>query len=100
MEVRMRQQLRFVFAVAALLVAASTASAQNAQVVGTVKDQSGGVMPGVTVTTRNTATGLARTEVTDTNGSYRLVALPPGDYVVTAEIQGFTAQTLPNIVLV
>ncbi len=82
-----------------VLLAASSAFAQNAQVTGTVKDQTGGVMPGVTVTAKNNATGLTRTEVTDASGTFRLVALLPGSYTVTVEIQGFTAQTIPNVAL-
>jgi outer membrane receptor protein involved in Fe transport len=82
-----------------VLLAASSAFAQNAQVTGTIKDQTGGVMPGVTVTAKNNATGLTRTEVTDASGIFRLVALLPGSYTVTVEITGFTTQTLPNVAL-
>ncbi len=83
----------------ALLLATSSAFAQNAQVTGTVKDQSGGVMPGVTVTAKNNATGLTRTEVTDAGGAFRLVALLPGSYTITVELQGFNTQTLSNVSL-
>ena len=78
---------------------ASTAHAQNAQITGVAKDQSGGVMPGVTMTAKNLATGLTRSEVTDGTGNFRLVALPPGTYTITAEIQGFNTETRPNIIL-
>ncbi len=79
---------------------ASTVYAQNAQITGTVKDSTGGVMPGATVTAKNQATGLARTEVTDAGGNYRLPSLPPGNYSVTIEIVNFGAETRPDIVLV
>lgn len=82
-----------------LLLVAASAFAQNAQVIGTVKDQTGGIMPGVTVTAKNNANGLTRTEVTDAQGAYRLVALPPGTYTLTVEIPGFTSQTLGNVAL-
>jgi len=82
-----------------LLLAGSSAFAQNAQVMGQVKDSTGGVMPGVTVTAKNNATGLVRTEVSDANGNVRLVALPPGTYTLTAEIQGFNTETQPDVVL-
>ena len=82
-----------------LLLAASSGFAQNAQITGTVKDQTGGIMPGVTVTAKNNANGLTRTEVTDAQGSYRLVALLPGSYTLTVEIPGFTSQTLGNVAL-
>ncbi len=83
-----------------LALGASSASAQNAQITGTVRDQSGGVMPGVTLTARNVETGLLRTTVSDDQGDYRLPALPPGRYSVTAEIQGFNTETRPDIQLV
>lgn len=82
-----------------LLLVAASVFAQNAQVIGTVKDQTGGIMPGVTVTAKNNANGLTRTEVTDAQGAYRLVALPPGTYTLTVEIPGFTSQTLGNVAL-
>lgn len=78
----------------------ASASAQNAQIVGTIKDQTGAVVPGVTVTARNQDTGLVRTDVTDASGQYRLRALPPGTYAVTAEIQGFSTEERRDIVLV
>lgn len=69
----------------------SIALAQNAQITGKLVDQSGGVLPGVTVTAKNQDTGLTRSTVSEAVGEYRLAALPPGTYVVTAELQGFNA---------
>lgn len=76
------------------------AEAQNAQIIGTLADESGGVLPGVTVTARNQETGLTRTAVSEGAGEYRLAALPPGTYTVTAELQGFTTGTRENLILV
>jgi len=88
------------FAVASMLLAgASSAYAQNAQVTGQVKDSTGAVIPGVTVTAKNQANGLSRSEVTDAGGNFRLVALPPGTYTVSTELQGFNTETRPDIVL-
>lgn len=56
---------------------------------GTVTDSSGSVLPGVTVTIRNTATNVERQQITDATGRYRGVALPPGPYEVTASLAGF-----------
>src|SRR3989441_4510029 len=78
----------------------SPASAQNAQITGVVKDSSGGVVPGVTVTGRNAESGFTRVAVTEGNGEYRLPSLPPGRYAVTAELSGFNTETRPDIVLV
>jgi outer membrane receptor protein involved in Fe transport len=82
------------------LFIAVPAFAQNAQISGTLKDQSGGVMPGATITAKNLATGLARTVVTDATGEYRVPALPPGTYSLTAEMQGFTTERRPEVILV
>jgi len=76
------------------------AFAQNAQITGTIRDQSGAVVPGATVTARNVETGLTRTDVTNDTGGYRLPALPPGTYKVTAELSGFNTETRPDILLV
>src|SRR5688572_5700780 len=61
----------------------------GANVSGVIADGSGGVLPGVTVTVTNTATGRAQTLVTSEDGRYRVVALQPGPYEVAAELQGF-----------
>ena len=87
----------------ALLIAvgvSSAAHAQNAQIAGVVKDQSGAVIPGATVTAKNVETGLTRAAVTDTGGEYRLVSLPPGRYSVATELSGFSTETRPDIVLI
>jgi outer membrane receptor protein involved in Fe transport len=91
----------FVILAAVFMLCAVTprAYAQNAQVTGQVKDSSGGVIPGATVSARNQANGLTRTEVTDGSGAFRLVALPPGTYTVSTELQGFSTETRPDIVL-
>ncbi len=57
---------------------------------GTVVDQEGGVLPGVTVTLTNTGTGFQRVLVTDERGRFRGVLLPLGDYRIKAELEGFS----------
>jgi carboxypeptidase family protein len=86
-------------ALGAILTAAA-ASAQNAQITGTLKDQSGAILPGVTVTAKNDATGLTRTATTDSTGQYRLSALTPGTYTITTDLQGFGQEARKDIVLV
>ena len=56
---------------------------------GRVVDDTGAVMPGVTVTITSPAMMGARTSVTDAEGQYRFTAVPPGDYVVQFELAGF-----------
>ncbi len=63
--------------------------AQNATLTGTVTDNTGGVMPGVTVTATEIDTGRSQTSVANENGQYRVPLLPPGTYTLVAEIAGF-----------
>jgi Carboxypeptidase regulatory-like domain/TonB dependent receptor len=75
----------------ASLLAGSPAMAQQteARIAGTISDQNGGVLPGVTVTVTSSATGAARTAVTDEQGRYTITNLSPGTYTVAAELSGF-----------
>ena len=57
---------------------------------GYVKDESGAVMPGVSVTATSPELLAPVTTVTDGAGLYRLNNLPPGTYVITAELPGFS----------
>jgi hypothetical protein len=82
------------------ILLAPSAFAQNAQITGSVKDSSGAIIPGATVTARNVDTGLTRTAVTDGSGEYRLPSLPPGRYSVATELSGFSTETRPDIVLI
>jgi Carboxypeptidase regulatory-like domain/TonB dependent receptor-like, beta-barrel len=65
------------------------AFAQEATLTGTITDATGGVLPGVTVTAVNEATGNTFTGVTDERGIYR-IALRVGTYRMSIELQGFT----------
>jgi len=56
---------------------------------GTVRDQSGALIPGVAVTAKEIDTGLARSSVTQEDGSYTIPLLPPGQYRLSAEKTGF-----------
>jgi hypothetical protein len=63
--------------------------AQDATIIGAVKDSTDAVLPGVTVTAVNLDNGNTFSEVTNASGNYRL-ALRPGLYKITAELVGFT----------
>src|SRR5215467_10409416 len=61
----------------------------TAQISGTVRDQSGAVLPGVEITAIQTETGVARNTVTNETGSYALPNLPIGPYKIEAALPGF-----------
>lgn len=71
----------------------------TAQINGTVRDESGGVLPGVEVTVVKTDTGLTRTTFTSGDGSYILPNLPVGPYKLTVALQGFNTYVQEGIVL-
>ena len=80
------------FAALVLLCAApvwAQSGAANGNIEGVVRDTSGAVLPGVTVTVTNTATGTQRVVVTNESGAYRALLLPLGTYTVAAELTGF-----------
>ena len=73
-----------------LLLTAGPASAQaTAQLSGTVRDESGAVLPGVTVSVTQTDTGFTRTSVTEGTGAYVMPNLLTGPYRLEASPQGF-----------
>jgi hypothetical protein len=90
---------RLLLALVCLLVAgvASAAAQTTATIAGTVRDVSGGVLPGVTITLTSAATSLVRTTVTGPEGGYALPGLPPGPYELKAELAGFKPHVRPDL---
>ena len=77
--------------VATLTIGVATAQTTvNGTIRGTLSDEQGGVVPGVTLVAKSVTVAGSFTAVTDENGRYRLIELPPGEYVVSAELMGFT----------
>src|SRR5215469_5022232 len=66
---------------------------------GTIKDPSGAVISGCTVTAKNVETSATRTTTTDSTGNYTLVSLEPGTYEIAMEAQGFQKRTYTNLQL-
>ncbi len=83
---------RILQAVLCLIFLAGAVFAQTTtttgEINGTVADNSGAVLPGVSVTATNLETGLTRTVVTESDGSYSIPLLPTGSYRVHAELAG------------
>jgi hypothetical protein len=73
------------------LMAGTSAAAQDFRgaITGRVSDQSGAVLPGVTVTVTHKDTNVPTSTVTNETGIYLLPYLQPGTYAVAAELQGF-----------
>src|SRR5262249_5293256 len=66
---------------------------------GTISDESGAVIPGVTVTAKNDRTGEERSALSGDKGEYLIVALKPSTYTVTAVLTGFAKTDLPGVQL-
>jgi hypothetical protein len=63
--------------------------AVNATLLGTITDESGGVVAGTKITITETKTGVVHTAITNDSGNYEFADLPPGQYEVAAEKSGF-----------
>ena len=85
----MRYRLAFVIAAVWLLVPAAALAQQTGSVSGVILDQTGGVMPGATVTLSGAQLPAARTIISDGNGAYRFQLVLPGQYTVVVELSGF-----------
>jgi outer membrane receptor protein involved in Fe transport len=79
--------------------AGAFAQSSNGSISGIVTDDSGAAVPGVTVTSTNTATGVARTTVSNATGHYQIALLPPAAYTVGAELTGFQPVKRDKIVV-
>ncbi len=84
-----------------LLLTGGTSFAQynTAEISGVVKDDQGGVLPGVSVAATNVASGLKIERVSDDAGRFFLPALPVGEYTITAVLSGFKQFTEQGLIL-
>src|SRR6185369_8264984 len=95
------KKLIAVLAFAVLLIPFNQAFSQStsATVSGTVADSSAAVLPGVSVTATNNATGVVTTVITNEAGAYNAPGLLPGAYTVSAELPGFQKATYTKVQL-
>lgn len=94
------QRLRCLLVLVTCLGAALPARAQVTGVFsGAIVDEQGGVLPGVTITLRNTETGATRTLATEADGRYRFAGLQPGRYELRAELSGFATMEINDLIL-
>lgn len=91
-----------VFLIVLIGISASPVDAQIASegsIRGVVRDAQGSVLPGATITATSPTVAGARTTISDEKGDYRLIDLPPGEYLVVAELQGFSKISRTGIVI-
>src|SRR5215831_4981082 len=81
------------------VLAAALWAQSTANIVGTIRDNSGGVVPGARVTARNLQTDYTQTRRAESDGAYKLLLLPIGSYVITVEKEGFQKYVQTGIVL-
>lgn len=92
--------MRLWIVAALLLVTTTSAFAQATSTFnGRVVDADDAVLPGVTVTATNAATGVTRTTVTNEGGVYFMPGLEPGTFEIKTELAGFNEAVRQNVVL-
>ncbi len=91
----------FLLAGALLLLAVTPVDAQRVtgQIAGTVRDDSGAVLPGVTVSLTGEKVAGTRTTVTNASGFYRVLNLPPGAYDLLFDLEGFQSQSREGVIV-
>ena len=91
----LRRSVQCLLLMAAALCVGTPAWAQfeRASISGTVTDEQGGVIPGATVTATSLQTNQTDVAVSDGSGYYNFPTLAPGQYSITAELQGFKKTT-------
>src|ERR1035441_6300965 len=82
-----------------LLAGLLQAQFENAEVLGTVRDQSGGALPKATVTLTNQETGIKAQASTDENGSFDFFNVKVGRYGLAVEHTGFSKSTTTDLVV-
>src|SRR5213592_3109323 len=76
------------------------AQTSTATILGVVKDTSGALVPGVSITVKHTESGLTRTVVSGERGAYTVPLLPVGAYEITTNMPGFKQVVRTGINLV
>lgn len=77
----------------ALTVPVTFAQAVTGSINGVIKDPNGAVVPGAKVVARNAGTNATTAVATDTAGTYKIINLVPGEYILEVEAKGFRKTT-------
>src|SRR5262249_50858609 len=89
-----------IFILIAMGTCLSFGQTATSTILGTVKDTSGALVPGVSITVKHTETGLTRTAISSEIGDYNVPLLPVGAYELTTAMPGFKQQVRSGINLV
>src|SRR5262249_39320084 len=93
-----RSTSAFLLLAAALLLVPPGAYAQTTgRILGQVLDAQGAALPGATITVTSPNLQGAQTQVTDSEGNYRFLSLPPGRYTVKVELASFKTYEQANV---
>jgi hypothetical protein len=94
-----RRPYAWMAAIVILLAAAARAQETRGTILGTVRDSSGGALPGITVLITNEETSASNEVVTNERGAFEIPYLLPGRYQIVAQAQGFKKFTQNGLVL-
>src|SRR5712692_2264755 len=81
------------------VVAALPQGGESTEILGVVTDSTGSLVPGAQVTATHIATGQSRTVTTGESGTYVFSLMPPGEYTVRTEKQGFRSEVRSGLVV-
>src|SRR3989454_7595910 len=102
--VNLRPFVKFGIAIVVLIALGTTslafAQTATATIVGVVKDATGALIPGVSITIKHTDTGQTRTAISSETGDYIVQLLPVGEYEITTAMPSFKQQVRSGINLV
>ena len=95
-----QRMVRAVLAIALFVVAGAPAFAQTSTLSGVVLDSAGGVIPGADVVIKHTATGIATSAVSNSEGVFSFPGVQTGTYSVTVTLQGFKTFVANDVTLI
>src|SRR6266850_5487287 len=95
----MHQRIVFLTACLLLLMSNQLWASPTGSIMGFVKGPSGAVVPGVTITLTNTATGVQLTTITNESGAYQFTQIPPATYFLVAEAAGFRKASITSVLV-
>src|SRR5690349_8893602 len=90
---RLTFALLFILSFAIIPLSAQSSGSTAGSIIGTVKDGGSNLIAGASITAKQTETNFTRTVTTNSDGSYLLVQLPPGNYQLTVQQEGFATRT-------